>query len=83
MYNDISLKFLRSFFDWLLSQRRGKAGRKRRGTKCASSLGTYWKVFRLAYERATGLKIDGKMNRPMHKVTALHPTIFLRRATPS
>ncbi|KAJ5066003.1 C2H2 finger domain protein [Bipolaris maydis] len=32
------------------------------------SLGTYWKVFRLVYERATGVKLDGKMNRSMHKV---------------
>ncbi|KAF2263259.1 hypothetical protein CC78DRAFT_554127 [Lojkania enalia] len=32
------------------------------------SLGTYWKVFRLVYERATGEKIEGKTNRSMHKV---------------
>ncbi|KAJ6199964.1 C2H2 finger domain protein [Bipolaris maydis] len=32
------------------------------------SLGTYWKVFWLVYERATGVKLDGKMNRSMHKV---------------
>ncbi|EMD84663.1 hypothetical protein COCHEDRAFT_1167444 [Bipolaris maydis C5] len=31
-------------------------------------IGTYWKVFRLVYERATGVKLDGKMNRSMHKV---------------
>ncbi|XP_014550159.1 hypothetical protein COCVIDRAFT_116292 [Bipolaris victoriae FI3] len=30
--------------------------------------GTYWKVFRLVYERATSVKLDGKMNRSMHKV---------------
>ncbi|KAF1364477.1 hypothetical protein EJ07DRAFT_27239, partial [Lizonia empirigonia] len=41
---------------------------ERRGTKFASSLGTYWKVFRLVYERATEIKLDGKMNRSMHKV---------------
>jgi hypothetical protein len=56
------------FFDWLLSQRQGKGGRKRQGTKLASSLGMYWKVFRLVYERAAGVKLDGKMNQSMHKV---------------
>jgi hypothetical protein len=68
MYNAISLRSLYNFFDWLLSQRRGKGGRKRRGTKLASSLGTYWKVFRLVYERAIGAKIDGETTRSMHKV---------------
>ena len=76
MYNTISLRSLYNFFDWFLSQRRGKGGRKRRGTKLASSLGTYWKVFRLVYERATGVKIGGKTTRSMHKVTALHLKIF-------
>lgn len=64
----MSVRTLHTFFDWLLNQRQGKGGRKRRGTKYASSLGTYWKVFRLVYERATGDKIDGKTNRSMHKV---------------
>ncbi|KAI2479406.1 DUF3435 domain containing protein [Pyrenophora tritici-repentis] len=67
-YATVSVATLYTFFDWLLSQRQGKGGRKRRGTKLASSLGTYWKVFRLVYERATGVKLDGKMNRSMHKV---------------
>ncbi|KAH7364046.1 hypothetical protein BKA65DRAFT_128503 [Rhexocercosporidium sp. MPI-PUGE-AT-0058] len=34
----------------------------------ASTLGIYWKVFWLVYERATGEKIEGKMNRHMHRV---------------
>ncbi|KAJ9656079.1 hypothetical protein H2201_008651 [Coniosporium apollinis] len=67
-YRIVSIKLLYSFFDWLLNQRRGKGGRKRRGTKLASSLGTYWKVYRLVYERATGGKIDPQMTRQMHKV---------------
>ncbi|KAF1967816.1 hypothetical protein BU23DRAFT_583589 [Bimuria novae-zelandiae CBS 107.79] len=66
-YSTVSVSTLYTFFDWLLSQRRGKGGRRRRGTKHASSLGTYWKVFCLVYERATGVKLDGKMNRSMHK----------------
>ncbi|KAF2679214.1 hypothetical protein K458DRAFT_422443 [Lentithecium fluviatile CBS 122367] len=64
----VSIASLNTFFDWMLSQRRVKRGRRRRGTKHVSSLGTYWKVFRLVYERATGEKIDGKMNRSMRKV---------------
>ncbi|KAF2676861.1 hypothetical protein K458DRAFT_379389 [Lentithecium fluviatile CBS 122367] len=67
-YATVSVGTLHTFFDWLLSQRRGKGGRIRRGTKLASSLGTYWKVFRLVYERATTVKLDGKLNRSMHKV---------------
>ncbi|XP_044718700.1 C2H2 finger domain-containing protein [Hirsutella rhossiliensis] len=46
----------------------GKDGRKRRGTRKSSSLSTYWKVFRLVFERATGDKLDPKLNRRMHKV---------------
>ena len=67
-YETISISTLYTFFNWLLSQRQGKDGRKRRGTKLASSLGTYWKVFRLVYERATGAKLDATINRSMHKV---------------
>jgi hypothetical protein len=66
----VSLKSLYFFFNWLLGdeERKGEKGRQLRGTKFASSLGTYWKVFRLVYERATDVKIDAKINRSMHKV---------------
>ncbi|KAF2844126.1 C2H2 finger domain protein [Plenodomus tracheiphilus IPT5] len=67
-YVTVSVTTLYIFFDWLLGPHRGKGRRKRRGTKLASSLGTYWKVFRLVYERAAGVKLDGKINRSMHKV---------------
>ncbi|KAK0612280.1 hypothetical protein B0T17DRAFT_620503 [Bombardia bombarda] len=66
-FASVTLAFLNSFFDWLLSQRTGKDGRKKRGTTKSSSLGTYWKVYRLVYERATGEKLDAKLNRKMHK----------------
>ena len=56
------------FFEWILSRTLGKDGRKLRGTKKRSSLGTYWKVFRLVFERATGDKLDAKLNRKMHRV---------------
>ncbi|XP_044715065.1 uncharacterized protein HRG_11333 [Hirsutella rhossiliensis] len=62
------LRLLYNFFDWSLNQKVGKDGRKRRGTRKSSSLSTYWKVFRLVFERATGDKLDPKLNRRMHKV---------------
>ncbi len=67
-FESVSLKFLYFFFDWMLSQKEGKKGRKKRGTKKSSSLGTYWKVYRLVYERATGDKLNATMNRRMHRV---------------
>ena len=68
MYRKVSLRILYSFFDWLLNQKRTPNGRLMRKTKHKSSLGTYWKVYRLVYERATGKKINGPLNRGMHKV---------------
>jgi hypothetical protein len=67
-FGTVSLKTLNFFFNWLLSEREGNNGRKICGTKFASSLGTYWKVFRLVYERNTCQKINGKLNRSMHRV---------------
>jgi hypothetical protein len=67
----ISHRTLRSFFDWMLNQRRGKAGRRLAGIKSANTLGTYWKVYRLVHERAMGEKIQGKMNRRVHKVRSV------------
>ncbi|KAH8585592.1 hypothetical protein B0O99DRAFT_696323 [Bisporella sp. PMI_857] len=64
----ITRRTLKAFFDWMLNQRRGKGGRRLAGIKSANTLGTYWKVFRLVYERAIGEKIDGKLNRNMHRV---------------
>lgn len=70
----VSLKFLYYFFDWMLSQKTGKDGRKKRGTKKTRSLGTYWKLYRLVYERATGGKLDATMNRRMHRVALPKPS---------
>lgn len=68
MYQAVSTRILYNFFDWLLNQKRGKSGRRIQGIKYKSSLGTYWKVYRLVYERATGDKIEGPLTRSMHKV---------------
>jgi hypothetical protein len=67
MYQKVSLTVLYSFFDWLLNQKRTLDRRIMRRTKHKSSLGIYWKVYQLVYERATGQKINGPLNRGMHK----------------
>ncbi|KAI0410839.1 C2H2 finger domain protein [Xylaria grammica] len=66
-FQHISIKLLYLFFDWRLNLTENKDGRKLRGIATRSSLGTYWKVFRLVYERATGDKLDAKLNRKMHR----------------
>lgn len=75
-FKTIDLRLLYSFFDWSLNQKVGKGGRKKRGTTKSSSLGTYWKVFRLVYEEATGSKLDAKLNRRMHRVCKLEPVLL-------
>jgi hypothetical protein len=69
MMQALSRRTLKAFFEWMLNQHEGKGGRRLAGIKSASTLGTYWKVFRLVHERATGEKIGGKMNRNMHRVS--------------
>jgi hypothetical protein len=71
MMQAVSRRTLKAFFEWMLNQRQGKGGRRLAGIKSASTLGTYWKVFRLVYERARGEKIEGKMNRHMHRVSSV------------
>ena len=53
-YDSISIRVLYSFFDWSLNQKVGKDGRKKHRTTKKSSLGTYWNVFQLVFERARG-----------------------------
>ncbi|CAJ2505605.1 Uu.00g129990.m01.CDS01 [Anthostomella pinea] len=67
-FESINIRLLYNFFDWSLNQRVGKNGRKKKGTKKSSSLGTTWKVFRLVYETAIGAKLDPKLNHNMHQV---------------
>lgn len=70
-----SVAILYYFFDWVLSRKTGKDGRRLTRTKKRSSLGTYWKVFRLVFERATGDKLDAKLNRKMHRVPTPLPLL--------
>lgn len=67
-FESVSVGMLYQFFDWFLNQKVGKGGRKKKGTKKQSSLGTDWKQFRLVYERVMEKKLDPKLNQRMHKV---------------
>ncbi|KAK1989918.1 C2H2 finger domain-containing protein, partial [Colletotrichum falcatum] len=64
-YKKLPAKTLYTFFNWYLSQKEGKGGRRRSGVKKQSSLKTYWKNFRLAFEQATGMGIASKQGRSM------------------
>ncbi|KZL70485.1 C2H2 finger domain-containing protein [Colletotrichum tofieldiae] len=66
-YQTLSMKLLYNFFDWYLSQKVDKEGRERSGIKKKSSLGTYWKIFRLVFESAVGERIASKLGRSMRK----------------
>ncbi|KAJ5938275.1 hypothetical protein N7466_001409 [Penicillium verhagenii] len=67
-YHHLSIAILYSFLEWALNLRRGKNGRRLPGIKCKSSLDTFWKVFRLVFERSTSKKIGNQMNRRMRRV---------------
>lgn len=59
-----------NFLDWSLHQKLGHKGRAKRGLRKRSSLVTFWCTFRLAFERATTLKIDEFVERKrMHNVS--------------
>ncbi|EDN06867.1 predicted protein [Histoplasma mississippiense (nom. inval.)] len=62
MYQRMDVKMLYTFFRWVLNQRRGKGGRRRQGLKYQSSLETYWKIFRLVYEREMQEKIGREIS---------------------
>ncbi|KZL74300.1 C2H2 finger domain protein [Colletotrichum tofieldiae] len=63
-YATISLGLLYSFFDWFPSQKVGKDGRKKRGIKKSSFLGTCWKVLR-DLAKKHGLSEQRRANRCM------------------
>ncbi|KAJ5982545.1 hypothetical protein N7451_012645 [Penicillium sp. IBT 35674x] len=67
-YRRISIPILYNFLEWALNLRRGMNDRRLPGIKCKSSLDTFWKAFRLVYERSTTNKIGNQMNRRMHRV---------------
>lgn len=77
---DVTPRMIGAFFDWVLNQRRGKGGRRLKGIKTESSLISYYKNFRMACEKATGIRIgEGDIvfkrmvNRVSHTSTLLCP----------
>lgn len=79
MYQRIDVHKLYAFFNWVLNQRRGKDGRRRQGLKYRSSLETYWKIFRLVYEREMQEKISRETSRRINKNVYYHPFLYSPR----
>lgn len=73
MYRRMDVRTLYTFFNWVLNQRRGKGGRRRQGLKFQSSLDTYWKIFRLVYEREMQEKIDRETSLRVIKNVCNYP----------
>lgn len=69
---EICLGTLKSFIQWHLGQERSRDGRRRRGTKMASSLHTFYNTFRLVYRRALLAEPDHKIERNA-AVNVCHP----------
>ncbi|KAL5347682.1 hypothetical protein ACLOAV_007091 [Pseudogymnoascus australis] len=76
---DVTPRMIGAFFDWVLNQRRGKGGRRLKGIKTESSLISYYKNFRMACEKATGIRIgEGDIvfkrmvNRKLRKLAKKH-----------
>jgi hypothetical protein len=67
-FRKLSIAILHTSLDWALNLRRGKNGRWLPGISPKSSRETFWKMFRLVFERATSEKIGKLMNRQMHRV---------------
>jgi hypothetical protein len=59
----ISRGDISSFFAWKLDQTRGTDKRRLRGTKSASSLDTYRKLFLRVYRKLVGKDMDSEMSR--------------------
>jgi hypothetical protein len=67
-YKAFSTLQLYNFFDYPCNQKVGKDGWKKRRIKKKSPVGTYWKVFRLVFERVMEEKMYPKLNCSMHRV---------------
>ena len=64
---NISPSTIKSFFEWVLSQRRGKDGRRLGGVRSEDSLRTYYKHFRQVCETVTGVELGGVHNNKAFK----------------
>ncbi|KAI0448570.1 C2H2 finger domain protein [Xylaria acuta] len=57
-YLNVTIQILYNFFDWHLNQITGATGKRKRRTLKKNSLVTFWCMFRLAFERQHGFKIN-------------------------
>ncbi|KAK5637510.1 hypothetical protein RRF57_013225 [Xylaria bambusicola] len=57
-YLRITIQILYNFLRWHLNQTTGKGGRQKKCTSKGKSLVTFWCMFRLAFQRAHGFKIN-------------------------
>ncbi|KAG6358154.1 hypothetical protein INS49_014038 [Diaporthe citri] len=62
-FSRVNFKVVYQFLQWYLAQRTNKNGGTKRRVKARQSLVTFWCCFRLAYQRATNLKIDTVVDR--------------------
>ncbi|CAG5188954.1 uncharacterized protein ALTATR162_LOCUS12066 [Alternaria atra] len=69
LMESISRGDISSFFAWKLDQTRGTDKRRLRGTKSASSLDTYRKLFLRVYRKLVGKDMDSEMSRGTLSVT--------------
>lgn len=76
-YESLDINLIYNFFDWVLSQKVGKDGRRMRGVKKISALNTYWKYFLLAYNIAVGHKIDSRLADSMKNESVSSDLVYL------
>ena len=67
-YATVFVGTLYTFFDWLLIQREGKEEENAGGLRSLVPLVRTGRFTGLVYERATGFKLDGRINRSMLKL---------------
>ncbi|EJP61692.1 C2H2 finger domain protein, putative [Beauveria bassiana ARSEF 2860] len=65
IHEEFSIRLPYKFLEWRLNQKVGKDGRRLKGVQKFSSLDTYWKVFRLAFQDAVGEKLDHRLGHSM------------------
>ena len=68
VFESISIPTLEKFLEWIICQKVGKNGRKKRGTKTSSSLNTRWKNLQIVYKQVMGEKFKAQIYDGMVEV---------------
>lgn len=76
LYKTLTVQVCHTFLEWVLNQKRGKDGRLLKGIKVQSSFHTFWKVFRLVYERANSQKIPDDIQVKIGPVSTPYKVII-------